>query len=143
MSCPRGAQQQTRRTQRDRRTKRTDARQLFTYTTRAVSIICAQQTSYRPGGGETICPRRWQFDPKIVADLRQVRNPHISCGRRWLSCRQPVCLQPRQLRHGTDRRTDRLTDGSRYSKMPPRAGGIIPCHLFSMFMLSCAFAVHS
>jgi len=25
---------------------------------------------YRPGGGETICPRRWQFDPKIAADLR-------------------------------------------------------------------------
>ena len=30
------------------------------------------ETRYRPrgGGGETICPpRRWQFDPKIAADL--------------------------------------------------------------------------
>jgi len=36
-----------------------------------------------------------------------VRSPHISGGRRWLSCRQPACLYARQLRHGTDRRTDR------------------------------------
>ena len=27
-------------------------------------------TGYRPWGGETICPRRWQFDLKIAADLR-------------------------------------------------------------------------
>jgi len=27
-------------------------------------------TRYRPGGGKTIGPRRWQFDPKIAADLR-------------------------------------------------------------------------
>ena len=25
----------------------------------------------------------------------RVRSPHISGGRRWLSCRQPACLQPR------------------------------------------------
>ena len=37
----------------------------------------------------------------------RVRSPHISGGRRWLSCRQAACLQPRQLRHGTDRRTNR------------------------------------
>jgi len=29
---------------------------------------------------------------KIAADLRRVRSPHISGGRRWLSCRQPACL---------------------------------------------------
>jgi len=28
------------------------------------------ETRFRPGGGETISPRRWQFDPKIAADLR-------------------------------------------------------------------------
>jgi len=27
-------------------------------------------TRYRTGGGKTIGPRRWQFDPKIAADLR-------------------------------------------------------------------------
>ena len=27
------------------------------------------ETRYRPGGGETISPRRWQFDPNMVADL--------------------------------------------------------------------------
>ena len=32
-------------------------------------------TSYRPGGGDTIRPRQWQFD------LRRVRSPHISGGR--------------------------------------------------------------
>jgi len=32
------------------------------------------QTKYRPGGGETICPRRWQLDPKIAADLRPSAN---------------------------------------------------------------------
>ena len=28
----------------------------------------------------------------------RVRSPHISGGRRWLSYRQPACLQPRQMR---------------------------------------------
>jgi len=37
----------------------------------------------------------------------RVRSPHISGGRRLLSRRQPACLWPRQLRHGTNRRTDR------------------------------------
>ena len=45
---------------------------------------------------------------RLAADLRctsvrgQVRSPHISGGRRWLRCRQPACLQPRRLCHGTD-----------------------------------------
>jgi len=37
----------------------------------------------------------------------RVRGPHISGGRPWLRCRQPACLEPRQPRHVTDRRTDR------------------------------------
>ena len=40
----------------------------------------------------------------------RVRSPRISVGRRWLGCRQPACRQPRQLRYGTDGRTDRRTD---------------------------------
>ena len=28
------------------------------------------KTRYRPGGGETIRPRRWRYDPKIAADVR-------------------------------------------------------------------------
>jgi len=32
------------------------------------------QTRYRPGGGETICPRRRQLDQKIAADLRPSAN---------------------------------------------------------------------
>ena len=41
----------------------------------------------------------------------QVHSPHISGGRWWLSCRQPICLYPRQLHRGIDRQRDR----SRYS----------------------------
>ena len=50
-------------------------------------------TRYRAGGGETICPRRWQFDPKIAADLRPsadgsaVRTPLVAGGGK------PVCSQ--------------------------------------------------
>ena len=47
----------------------------------------------------------------------RLRSPHISGGRRWLSCRQPACLLPRQLRRGTDRRTDRAIP-----KCPPPLG---------------------
>jgi len=33
-----------------------------------------------PGGGETICrPRRWQFDPKIAADLRPSADGSAVC----------------------------------------------------------------
>ena len=61
-------------------------------------------------------------DGSSIQKSRRISPSAISGGRRWLSCRQPACLQPRQLRHGTDRRTDRQTDGSRYRLMPPRAG---------------------
>ena len=57
--------------------------------------------------------RRWHVvSPPIknrggsMSVCRWVRSLHISGGQRWLSCRQPACLQPRQLRHGTDRQTD-------------------------------------
>ena len=58
-------------------------------------------------------PMGWQFDGgKNRSGSTSIRG-------------QVSSLQPRQLRHGTDRWTDRQTDGSRYSKMPPKAGGII------------------
>ena len=63
-----------------------------------------------------------------MADLRPSVDGfslHISGGRQRLSCRQPACLQPRQLSHGTDKWTGRHKDRSRYSKMPPERGGII------------------
>jgi len=66
---------------------------------------------YRPPGGrgEMICPRRWQFGGGIsfrrhsghhasknrggsTSARGQVRSPHISGGRQWLSYRQPACL---------------------------------------------------
>jgi len=55
----------------------------------------------------------------LVTD-RQKDSPHISGGRRWLSRRQPVCLQPGQLRHGTNRRTDHTI-----SKCSPLGRGVI------------------
>ena len=69
------------------------------------------KTRYRPAAAETICSLP-------MAVLSKNRSPHISGGRRRLSCRQPACLWPRQLRW------DRETDGSRYSKMPPL--GVLP-----------------
>jgi len=53
------------------------------------STLC-YKTRYRPGAAETICPL-----PMAVRSKN--RNPHISGGRRRLSCRQPACLWPRQL----------------------------------------------
>jgi len=69
-------------------------------------------------------PCWWQFDAgKTRGGSTSVRgrvySPHISGGRRWLNCRQPACLLPRQLRRGTDRRTDRAIP-----KCPSRAGVI-------------------
>jgi len=73
-------------------------------------------TRYRPGRGETICPPGDGSSTRggSTSVRGRVRSPHISGGGwRWLSCRQPACLQPRQLRHGTNR----PTDGSRYSNV--------------------------
>jgi len=78
------------------------------------------KTRYRPGGGETICPRRWQFDPKnrggSTSVRGRVRSPHISGGRLWLSCRQPACYS---LGSCAIEQTDGRTDGSRYLIMSP------------------------
>jgi len=94
------------------------------YTTKKVSInlhalstliltdnFTKSATRYPPGGGETICPP----PRKIAAHLR----PQAAHGgRRWLSCHAYSLV--RQLRHGTDRRTDRAIP-----KCPSWAKGII------------------
>ena len=77
-------------------------------------------TRYRPCGGETICsplmPVRSKNRGGSTSVRGRVRSPRISGGRRWLSCRQPAFLQPRQLRHGTDRRI------ALFQKCPLRRG---------------------
>ena len=77
------------------------------------SIDTAILTRYGPGSSETICPPPMAVRSKnrggSTSVRGRVRSPHVSGNRRWLSCRQPACLEPRQLRHGTDRRTDRQT----------------------------------
>ena len=78
-----------------------------------------QLTSYRPGGGETICPRRWQFDSRwtYVRPRTSPQTEHLWCP---ASCRQPACLYPRSCAMGQ-------TDGRiMYRLMPPYGGGIIP-----------------
>jgi len=66
-------------------------------------------------GGETICPPPMALRSNnrggSTSVRGRVRSPHISGGRRWLSCRQPACIQPRQLRNRTGRWTERQTDG--------------------------------
>ena len=46
---------------------------------------------YRPAGGETICPPPMAVRSKNRGESTsvrgRVRSPHISGGRRWLSCR--------------------------------------------------------
>ena len=49
----------------------------------------------------------------------RARSLHVSGGRQWLSCRQPAYLQPKQLHHGTDRRTDRAIPKCPHNIMPP------------------------
>jgi len=52
--------------------------------------------SYRPGGGETICPRprRWQFDMRRIY-VRPRTGPQFAHPWWLASCRQPACLYPR------------------------------------------------
>ena len=58
-------------------------------------------------GGDTICPRRWQFDSRRIY-VRPRTGPQ-SAHLWWpASCRQPACLNPRLGQ--TDRQTDRRTD---------------------------------
>ena len=52
-------------------------------------------TRYRPPRGrETICPAADGSSARggSTSVRGRVRSPHISGGRRWLSCRQPACL---------------------------------------------------
>jgi len=51
---------------------------------RRTSALKLSLTSYRPGGGETIC-----LPPMAV---RLAANLRPSAVRTWLSCRQPACL---------------------------------------------------
>ena len=56
-----------------------------------------EEQRQRRRGGETICPRRWQFDGGknrggSTSVRGRVRSPHISSGWRLLNCRQPACL---------------------------------------------------
>ena len=64
--------------------------------TNSIFLPLHYRTTYRPGGGETICPLPMAVRSKnrggSTSVRGQVRSPHISGGRRWLSCRQPACL---------------------------------------------------
>jgi len=67
-------------------------------------------TSYRPESGETICPRRWQFDSWRI----YVRPRTGSQSAHGQAAGSQRAYSLGQLRHGTDRRTE----GSRYHLMP-------------------------
>ena len=79
-------------------------------------------TSFRPGG-ETISPRRWQFDSKIAADLRPSADGsavRTSLVGRWPAVAQLQAAGP----------WDRLTDGQMDGRIAlfrnaPLGGGII------------------
>ena len=76
-------------------------------------LVSTQQV-IAPGSGETICPPPAADGSSIrggsTSVRGRVRSLHITRGRRWLSCRQPACVEPTaaarlgQLRHGTDGR---------------------------------------
>ena len=75
---------------------------------------CQTSTTYRPGATRRYAAADSSSTSGGSTSVRgQVRSPRISGGRRWLCCRQPACLQPRPLRHGTDRR---------YRLLPPTVG---------------------
>jgi len=81
-------------------------------TTGSTLSILQQETRYRPGGGETICPppmavRRWQKSRRIYVRPRTgPQSAHLwwPAVAKLQAASVPI---PRQLRHGTDRRTDR------------------------------------
>jgi len=64
------------------------------------------------------------------ASVRErVRNPHISGGRRWLSCRQPACLYSlSSCAHKTDGRTYRRIALFRNAPPPGRGHNNRPRH---------------
>jgi len=91
---------------------------------RSFAFYCRQQQAIAPRAARRYAPRRRQINGGknrggSTSVRGRIRSPHISGCRRWLNCRQPACLLPRQLRRGTDRRTDRAI-----SKCPSRAGVI-------------------
>ena len=64
----------------------------------------SSETNYRPGGRDDMPPRRWQFDSRGIY-VRPRTGPQSAAS---LPGSQRHSLG--QLRHGTDRRTDRQTD---------------------------------
>ena len=91
---------------------------------RSYAFYCRQQQAIAPRAARRYAPRRRQINGGknrggSTSVRGRIRSPHISGCRRWLNCRQPACLLPRQLRRGTDRRTDRAIP-----KCPSRAGVI-------------------
>ena len=61
------------------------------------SVLWLRETSYRPGGGETICPPAAADGSSTrggSASVRErVRSPHMgSTVCTWVNCRQPACL---------------------------------------------------
>ena len=95
--------------------KCTSMNKLLQYWQQQLTLLLPDsKTSYCLRGGETICPRWWQFDSSRSKSIcGQVCSLHTSGGQWWLSCRQAVCLYPRAAAPW-----DRQTDGSRYSLMP-------------------------
>ena len=88
----------------------------------AIVLSCAMSTSYRPGGGQTICPppRRWQFDSRRI--YGRVRSQHMAKLQAACSVPIPYSCAPR-VAAPWDRQMDRQTDGSRYRLMPPPWAG--------------------
>jgi len=58
----------------------------------AVFLLCKQAIA--PGATRRYAPRGWRSKNRggSTSVRGRVRSPHISGGRRWLSCRQPACL---------------------------------------------------
>ena len=65
-------------------------------------VLHRHKTSYRPGGGETICPTADGTSTRggSTSVRRRIRSPHISDGRPAAGSQRAYCL-------GWDRRTDR------------------------------------
>ena len=70
--------------------------------------------------------RRWQKSRRIYIRPRTGPQSAHVWRRWWLNCRQPV--KPRQLRHGTDRRTDRAI---------PKCPHTRAVHNISVFCYNC------
>ena len=107
----------------------TDAVTKSLFATYVVMYTIKHETRYRPGGGETICPRRWQFDSRRIY-VRPRTGPQ-SAHLWWPAVAKLQAASVPIAKAGTDRRTDR--DGSQYRLMPlpPTAGGIMKTSMVS------------